>query len=56
MVPTSVQSLQCNRNRIFPVHFPDPTTSIETQQEHLHSEIIGYCTGIHVQYFCLKNP
>lgn len=22
MVPTSVQSLQCNRNRIFPIHFP----------------------------------
>jgi len=26
------------------------------QHEHLHSEMIGYCTGIHVQNFCLRKP
>lgn len=26
------------------------------QHEHLHSEMIGYCTGIHVQYFCRRKP
>lgn len=42
---------------VFPVHSPlDHHLLKENQHEHLHSEMIGYCTCIHVQYFCFRNP
>lgn len=51
MVPTFVIVNSAIENCI-----SSPHPLVEDQHEHLHSEMIGYCTCIHVQYFCLRKP
>lgn len=54
MVPTFVIVNSAIEKLYFQSTHPLPL--VKNQHEHLHSEMIGYCTCIHVQYFCLRKP